>query len=186
MVDLRIASRYVKSLLSLAIEQGAVDAVHADMRMFDEVCDSHREFLVMMRSPIVKHDLKRDILEKLFKDKVHPLTWAILDIITRKNREALLPAIANDFHRAYNEYMEIGFSSVTTATPMDDSLRREMTAIAQKLSRRQKVELVEKVDASLIGGFVLNVGDQQVDASVASRLRSLRHSFSYNPYQKEI
>lgn len=186
MADNRIASRYVKSLLSLAIEQGAVEEVHADMLMFDQVCDSNRDFLLMMRSPIVKHDLKRDILEKLFKANVHPLTWSILDIITRKNREALLPAIADDFHRAYNEYMEIGFSRVTTAVPMDEALRKEMTAIASKMSRREKVELVEKVDASLIGGFILNVGDQQVDASVASRLRGLRHSFSHNPYQKEI
>lgn len=186
MADQRIASRYVKSLLSLAIDQNALEEVHRDMQMFDQVCESNRDFLVMMRSPIIKHDLKRDILEKLFRDRVHALTWAILDIITRKNREALLPAIADDFHRAYNEYKEIGFSRVTTAVKLDDSLRKEIIAVAQKLSRRQNIELVEKVDPALIGGFVLNVGDQQIDASVASRLRSLRHSFSYNPYQKEI
>ena len=186
MADQRVASRYVKSLLGLAIEQDALEAVHADMQMFDQVCDTNREFLLMMRSPIVKHDLKRDILERIFKKSVHPLTWAILDIITRKNREALLPAIANDFHRAYNEFKEIGFSKVTTASVLDDSLRAQLIAVARKLSKRDKIELSEKIDASLIGGFILQVGDQQIDASVSSRLRSLRHSFSYNPYQKEI
>lgn len=186
MIDQRIASRYVKSLLTLAIDQGALEEVAADMRMFDEVCDTNRDFLLMMRSPIVKHELKRDILERLFRQRVHVLTWSILDIITRKNREALLPAIANDFHRAYNEYKEIGFSRVSTAVPLDEKLREEIKAVARKLSRKQSVELVEKVDPALIGGFVLNVGDQQIDASIASRLRALKHSFSYNPYQKEF
>lgn len=186
MADSRVASRYVRSLLGLAVEQNALEPVHADMLMFDRVCDSNRDFLVMMRSPVIKHELKRDILEKLFKARVHKLTWAILDIITRKNRESLLPAIADNFHKAYNEYHKIGFATVTSATPLDAKLRGEINAVAMKLADRSKTELVEKVDASLVGGFILNVGDKQIDASIASKLRALKLNFSYNPYIKEF
>lgn len=186
MSNQRVASRYVKSLLGLAVEQNALDAVSRDMKMFDQLCDSNREFLVMLRSPIIKHERKRDILEKIFKGKVHNLTWAILDIITRKNREPLLPAIANDFHRAYNEYHGIGEASVTSAVAIDPALRAEVETIVRKLSRREKIELVEKVDPALIGGFVINVGDRRIDASVAGQLRSLKLNFSHNPYIKEI
>jgi len=186
MSNQRVASRYVKSLLGLAVEQNALDAVSRDMQMFDQLCDSNREFLVMLRSPIIKHERKRDILEKIFKGKVHNLTWAILDIITRKNREPLLPAIANDFHRAYNEYHGIGEASVTSAVAIDPALRAEVETIVRKLSRREKIELIEKVDPALIGGFVINVGDRRIDASVAGQLRSLKLNFSHNPYIKEI
>lgn len=186
MSNQRVASRYVKSLLGLAVEQNALEAVNKDMQMFDEVCDTNREFLVMLRSPIIKHERKRDILERIFKGKVHNLTWAILDIITRKNREPLLPAIANDFHRAYNEHHGIGEATLISAVAVDDSLRKEIESIARKLSKRDKTELVEKVDPSLIGGFVLNVGDRRIDASVAGKLRSLKLNFSHNPYKKEI
>jgi len=186
MTSQRVASRYVKSLLGLAVEQKALDAVNRDMQMFDNLCDSNREFLVMLRSPIIKHERKRDILEKIFKGKVHNLTWAILDIITRKNREPLLPAIANDFHRAYNEYHGIGEASVTSAVPIDPALRAEVEAIVRKLSSREKIELVEKVEPALIGGFVINVGDRRIDASVSGQLRSLKLKLSHNPYIKEI
>lgn len=186
MTSQRVASRYVKSLLGLAVEQNALDAVSRDMQMFDQLCDSHREFLVMLRSPIIKHERKRDILERIFKGKVHHLTWAILDIITRKNREPLLPAIANDFRRAYNEYYGIGEASLTSAVAIDAALRSEIEAIARKLSKRDKTELVEKVDPALIGGFVLNVGDRRIDASVAGKLRAMKLNFSHNPFKKEI
>ena len=186
MADQRVASRYVKSLLGLAIEQGAVEAVHADMQLFDQICDSNREFLLMMRSPIIKHDLKRDMLEKIFKTNVHKLTWSILDIITRKNRESLLPAIADEFHKAYNEYKGIGFASVSTAIKVDPELRKEIESLAKQISDRKQIELEEKVNPELIGGFLLNVGDRQIDATVASKLRALRLTFSQNPYQKEI
>lgn len=186
MADQRVASRYVKSLLGLAVEQNALESVHQDMKMFDELCDKNRDFLVMLRSPIIKHERKRDILGKIFKGKVHPLTWAILDIITRKNREPLLPAIANDFHRAYNEYQGVGLASVTTAFAIDQSIRSEIEAIAIKLSSLQKTELVEKVDPSLIGGFILNVGDQRIDTSISGKLKSMRLKFSYNPYKREF
>ncbi len=186
MADVRVASRYVRSLLSLAVDQNALEEVHNDMLMFDRVCDSNRDFLVMLRSPVIKHDHKRDILEKLFKSRVHSLTWAILDIITRKNREPLLPAIADNFHKAYNEYHGIGFASVTSAVQLDAKLRAEIDTVAKKLSDRSKTELKEKVDPALIGGFILNVGDKQIDASIASKLRALKLSFSYNPYLKEI
>ena len=168
------------------MEQKALEAVHEDMLMFDRVCDSNRDFLVMMRSPVIKHELKRDILEKLFKKRVHALTWAILDIITRKNRESLLPAIADTFHKAYNEYHGIGFASITSSVALDSKLKAQIEKVAQQLSNRSKTELEEKVDPSLIGGFILNVGDKQIDASIASKLRILKHSFSYNPYLKEI
>lgn len=186
MTDHRVASRYVKSLLGLAVEQNALEAVHADMVMFDGVCDTNREFLLMMRSPIIKHDLKRDLLERIFKKNVHPLTWSILDIITRKNRESLLPAIADEFHVAYNEFKGIGFASVTTAIEIDPAVRKEIEEIAKKLSTRSQVELETKVNPDLIGGFVLNVGDRQIDASVSSKLNALRLTFKQNPYQKEI
>jgi F-type H+-transporting ATPase subunit delta len=186
MADARVASRYVRSLLGLAVEQKALEAVHDDMLMFDRVCDSNRDFLVMMRSPVIKHELKRDILEKLFKQRVHPLTWAILDIITRKNRESLLPAIADSFHKAYNEHNGIGFASVISTVPLDAKLKAEIEKVAQQLSNRSKTELEEKVDPSLVGGVILNVGDKQIDASIASKLRVLKHNFSHNPYLKEI
>jgi F-type H+-transporting ATPase subunit delta len=186
MAESRVALRYVKSLLGLAVEKKALDAVHDDMLLFSKVCKENRAFTLMLRNPIIKHDKKREILEKLFKGKVNALTLAIFDIITRKNREPLLPAIAEGFHLAYNEHNGVGGASVITAVPLDKKLREEIEQIVKKLNDKTKVEMTEKVDAELIGGFVLNVGDRQIDASVKSRLKALKVKFSQNPYIKEF
>jgi F-type H+-transporting ATPase subunit delta len=186
MAETRVASRYVKSLLGLAEEQKAVEAVHSDMLLFAKVADENHTFALMLRNPIIKHDKKKEILEKIFKGKVHALTLAIFDIITRKNREGILIDIAKQFHTAYNEYKGITKGTVITATPLDASLRKELELIVKKISNKKEVELVEKVDADMIGGFVLNVGDRQIDASIKNKLKELKLKFTYNPYVKEF
>jgi len=154
MADLRVASRYVKSLLGLAVEQGVLEEVHKDMLSFVVICKESRAF--------------------------------IMDILTRKNREPLLLPIAKEFHNAYNEYKGISKAFITTTIPIDKGLRTEIEKIVKKLSDKKVVELDEKVDKSLIGGFILNVGDRQIDASIKSKLEKLKLGFSENPYIKEF
>ncbi|NOT75467.1 MAG: ATP synthase F1 subunit delta [Cyclobacteriaceae bacterium] len=186
MADLRVASRYVKSLLGLAVEKGAVEAVHQDMLLFSKICAENRDFTVMLRSPVIRHEKKRAVLDKIFSGKVNPLTMAIIDILTKKNREPLLPAIAAEFHNAYNEYKGIGKAYITTTIPMDQELRAKIETIVKKLSAQKQVEIHEKVDKDLIGGFILNVGDRQIDASIRSKLKSLKMKFTENFYVKEF
>src|SRR5688500_16174238 len=107
MADIRAASRYVKSLLGLAVEQNALEQDHNDMQLFTKVVEANREFRLMLLNPIIKHDVKREILGKIFKDKVSALTLSFFDILTRKNREPLLTSIAKEFHNADNEYKGI-------------------------------------------------------------------------------
>lgn len=186
MASTRVASRYVKSLLGLAVEKGALEEVHKDMQLFSKTCNESYEFVMLLRSPIVKHDKKKAILDELFKGKVHNLTLAIFDIITRKNREPLLPMIAHEFHDAYNEHKGIGKATITTTIPMDKLLRNEVEAIVKKLNNKKQIELTEKVDEELIGGFVLQVEDKQIDASVKNKLKSLKVTLSHNPFIKEF
>ncbi len=186
MADVRVASRYVKSLLGLAVERNVLDRVHEDMQMLDRIFGTNRDLLNMLRSPIIRHEKKRSVLEKIFKGKVNSLTFDIIEILTRKNRESLLQPIAKQFHVAFNEYKGIGKATVTTTVPMDDSLRAEIETIVKQLSKKTKIELEEKVDQNLIGGFVLNVEDHQIDASIKSKLKSLKWKFSQNPYVKEL
>lgn len=184
MADGRVASRYVKALLGLAVDQGVLEPVHQDMISFDVICTRNRDLLNMLRSPIIRHEKKRNVLEKIFKGKVHPLTFSILDILTRKNRESLLLPIAREFHSAYNEYKGIGTATVTTAAPMDADLRAEIEAVVKQISNKKHIELVEKVNADLVGGFVLDVENRQVDASIKGKLKALKWKFSESTYVK--
>ncbi len=186
MSEFRAASRYVRSLLGLAEEQGALDAVHEDMQLISKTCDDSFELVSLLRSPIVKHDKKKIILDKIFTGKVHKLTLAIIEIVTRKNREALLPTIAHEFHNAYNDFKGIQKATITSTIVLDKELRDEIGEIVKKLGDKKIIELEEKVDKDLIGGFILNVGDKQIDASISSKLKALKVMFKQNPYAKEF
>lgn len=186
MSDFRAASRYVKSLLGLAQEQGVLEEVHKDMQLIDKACNENFELVSLLRSPLIKHDKKKAILYKIFEGKVHKLTLAIIDIVTRKNRETLLPAIAKEFHNAYNDFKGIQKAIITSTVTLDTEIRNEIVEIVKKLSGKKTIELEEREDVNLIGGFILNVGDKQVDASISNKLKALKLLFQHNPYVKEF
>ena len=174
----RSASRYAKSLLELARDKGKLDEVHQDMLLFNKVCDENFAFVLMLRNPIINHPKKRAVLHGLFKSKTDPLTMAILDITTRKNREKLLPVIAKEFHYQYNIERGIQEASITTTFELDDSLRKKFNEIIIEISKAKTLSLEEKIDENIIGGFLLKVGDKQVDESISNKLKQLRLKLS--------
>lgn len=186
MSEFRAASRYAKSLLQLADDKGVLEEVHHDMLSLYQLCDESRDFQLMLKNPIIKSDKKLTILEKIFKGKVNEMTMAIFGIITRKNRTKLLPGIAKEFHEQYNLLKGIEVAKVTTAVPLSEQLRSKIKDLVKSISSKNEVELKEVVDKDIIGGFILNVGDRQIDDSLKSKIKALELKFSQNPYIKEF
>ncbi len=185
MSGIRIASRYAKSLLNLCIEQGQLDLVQADMKLLDEAMDANRDLRVMLASPVVKADKKIDILNMIFKDKLSVVTMSFITLLAKKGREGLLHEVAESFNLQVHTHKGIAEAVVTSAVALDPSSRQRILDSAIKLAG-SKVELQEKVDASLIGGFILKVGDKQIHSSLVNRLKLLRREFADNPYIPEI
>ena len=186
MSELRVASRYAKSLLDLAEEQGTLEQVKQDMDLFNKTLNENRDLRLLLRNPIVKHDKKLAILRAVFGGKVSILTEKFFTIVTQKNRESALEFIGSEFLTQYNTLRGVQTAEVTTAMPLTPALRAEVESLVRQQTGLQQVILTEKVDASLIGGFVLRVGDRQIDDSVSFRLRKLRTEFSKNPYQSQL
>ncbi|MEK6479112.1 ATP synthase F1 subunit delta [Catalinimonas sp. 4WD22] len=185
MVNTRVASRYAKSLLDLAVEKKVLKDVYQDMVFFLETCKSNRDFVLMLRNPIIGHEKKKMVLYALFKNKFNPATLALFDIITRKNRESYLPAIAESFEIQYRQHQGIVKANVTTPMPLNDVLRKKFIDMVASQTGK-KIELEEKVDPSIIGGYVLKIGDQQIDNSVKAKLKTLSYDFSDDSYVKSI
>ena len=181
MSEIRIASRYAKSLLELANEKRVLGPVLKDMQQFESICDSNRDFATMLRNPVINHFQKLTILKEIFKGKVHKMTLSMLEIISRKNRAMYLPEISKEFRRQYNAFQGITEAKVTTVIPLNKGLRTEFIEIIKKITG-QDVELKEEVDDSIIGGFILKIGDRQIDDSINSRLQELKLKFSQNLY----
>ncbi|MCF0060870.1 ATP synthase F1 subunit delta [Dyadobacter chenwenxiniae] len=171
-----VASRYAKSLIELAKEQNVLEAVYQDMLLFKDTADKNRGLMLALKSPVVRHEKKLNILKALFETRVNAVSYAIFTIITKKNREAILDEIANEFVKAYNLFQGIQRATVATTTPLTDELRKQFTDIVTASTGRT-VQLAEKIDPNLIGGYVLTIDDRQIDASLRSRLNELKLQF---------
>jgi F-type H+-transporting ATPase subunit delta len=185
MSEYRIASRYSKSLIDLAVEKNKLEDIKADMELFSKVCEENRDFVLMLNNPILESLRKAAIIKKVFKGKVQEMTSLFFDIVSRKHRESVLPEMAKVFKQLYNEHKGIITAEVTTTFKLDDSLRSEVIKIVKEISNKE-VELNEKVDEALIGGFLIRVGDKQIDETIQSKLNDLRRELTQNQYIKQI
>lgn len=176
MSESTVAFRYAKSLISLAQEQNLVDEVYQDMTFFKQTADNNRDLMLALRSPIIRNEKKQSMLKAIFKPHVNPVSYSIFDIITKKSRESIMYAIADEFIRQYNDLKGIQKAQVITTQPLTDELRKQFTNMVAKATGKT-VQLEESVDPKLIGGYVLRIGDRQVDASIRSQLNDLRLSF---------
>ena len=185
MSEIRVASRYAKSLLELAQEKNVLEKVNEDMKLFSKTVAQNRDFHLLLQNPIVKADKKLAVINAVFKGKVNEMTLAFFDIVARKNRESLLAFIAAEFETQFNLYKGIQKAKVTSAVPLTPALREEL-GLRLVAQTGKTIELEENVDPSLIGGFVLRVGDKQIDSSVRYNLRKLRNNFIDNSYITKI
>lgn len=179
------AHRYAKALLSLAKEKDQMSAVREDMQLIADAVSQSKDLDLLLKSPIVKADTKLHVLDKIFAGKIGELSQKYIHLITKKGRENNLGLIAQEFVHLSKVDEGLFQAKVVSAIPLTDDVRAEILTIAQKI-HSGRFELEEVVDASLIGGFILTVGDQRVDTSVKSQFRKLRQEFLKNPYVPEI
>lgn len=173
------ARRYARSLLDYAIERNEVEAVASDMELISNTCQASRELRLMLKSPIVKAEKKLAVIQKIFSGEIGSISLNFLEMIARKNREAILPQIASAFIKAYRAHLGIVTAEITSAVSLTDKARAEAIAFVKKFGK--KVELEERIDKKLIGGFIIRIGDKQYDASVVNRLNTLKTTF-LNPH----
>lgn len=182
----RIASRYAKSLIDLAQEQGKLDRVLEDVQSFQQVA-KNRDFLLMLRSPVVKADTKEKVFNQLFKGKYDEMTMAFLQILLRKGREAQLAEIANEYITQYKFIKHISRVKLVTASKLsDEAVKSIHDKLLASTSTDKNVELVTEVDPDLIGGFVIEFEDRLYDASIAHKLEELKKNFKHNLYISQI
>lgn len=182
----RLASRYAKSLLGLALETGQLEKVYADMQWLHSVTKSSRDFVNLLRSPIVKADKKLSILNAVTEGRVTELTKSFNRLLVTKGRESNLPEIIGAFIRQYKDHMNIHTVKLTTAVPVSDDIKRSLVEQLRKSTVMDNIELEASVDPELIGGFVLQAGDKLVDASIAYDLKAVTRQFENNDFIYKI
>lgn len=177
-----VASRYAKSLLDLSVEKKQLEETRKDMKLVQQVCVSSKDLVTLLNSPVVKTDKKVEILSAIFGKNVSKLTISFFTLLVNKRRESYIPEISKAFDELYKNKMNITTAVIKTAIGLDDKLKKRVLEIVKQASPNGEIELIEKVDPSIIGGFVLTISDRQLDESVKHKLAELKKNLLDNKY----
>lgn len=171
MNDGKISVRYAHALFQSALEKKILDKVYGDMTLILEVCRIP-EFKELLASPIIRPSKKAEIIQKTIGGNIDKLSGDFIALIAGNGRESFLPGIAREFIRATKEFKGITESVLTTAVKVDDNLKKRITDLVSGIFKT-KVELNEVIDKNILGGFILKVEDNYIDASVRNKLRKI-------------
>ena len=173
MNDSKISVRYAKAIFEQAREENVLDAVMTDMDFIGLCINQIPELKVLLDSPVIRTSEKKAILKKSLGDNVHPLSLSFFNLIFDNKREGYLESISRYSKYLYNREIGIKPAILLAPSKLDPALQEKIVrAISKKLDI--KMELKEQTDETLIGGFILRIEDQQIDASVASQLARIR------------
>lgn len=173
----RASIRYAKAVLQQANQTNTAAVLYGDMQSVYGTIENSRELQNVLQSPVIKAEDKKQALLKIFSGLTE-LTQALIGILVENKRTSLLADVAQSYINLYNEEQGVKVATVITAVPLSGELETKVLAKVKELTGSDKVTLKNEIDASIIGGFLLRVGDIQYNASIANQLGNLKREFS--------
>lgn len=172
MLNNQLAQKYAQAIFELASEQQALAAVEQQLQDVAAALTANADLQMFLLHPRVLPEVKKDTLRQIFGAELNENLLKFLYLLFDRHREALLPAIVQEFNRLANDQRNICEAQVTAALPLTEA---QQQALADKLGRvtGKTVTLKVAIDPSLIGGVIVQIGDKRIDGSVARQLRVL-------------
>jgi F-type H+-transporting ATPase subunit delta len=175
--EITIARVYSGAMLRLAEAKGEADAFLDELDELVALLDAHEDLDGFLASPMIDPDVRKVSIEKLFRGKASDLLVDALQILNDKERLDLIRAVAQTYRLDHAEMRGWVDASVRTAVPLSDALRAQLEEVVGRRTG-MKGRLVEAVDESLLGGVVVQIGDEKLDASITSKLQRLGEALS--------
>ena len=172
MNDSKISVRYARAIFQSAQEKKILDKVYQDMIFISEIC-KNKETKEFLHSPIIIPSKKEAIFHKMVEGNIEKITLSLLDLIVKNGRESFIPAIARNFIHETKKFKGITESVLTTAIKVDDNVRKQIIDLISTVFNTE-VELKENLDPEIVGGFILQVDDNYIDASIRNKLRKIK------------
>ena len=167
-----VAGVYARAMLDLAAAQGQEDELLAEMHDLARTVEDDAELATFLASPLVSSEARAEVLEKVFRRRASDLLVDSLEVINRKGRLGLLPAIAAAYRDEYRELRGLVDVRVTTAVALNEAQRTSLSGAIAGFTGKQP-QLIERVDPSILGGLVVEVAGEKVDSSLATRLHDV-------------
>jgi F-type H+-transporting ATPase subunit delta len=182
----KVANRYAKALFTLAVETNQLETVNKDIAMLAAV--DHEEFRRVLMSPVIRGEKKAELFRAVYGGRVSELTSKFFNLVFQKGRVTSLAEIRDDFEEQYRVYKKVKIVRLTTAVPISDTLLEDLRKGVQANPQYKDytLEMETYVDDRIVGGFVLQIGDDLYDASIRHDLDVIKKQFVENMYIQKI
>lgn len=167
-----ISVRYTKALFSLALDKDMLDVVKNDMETVYVVMNESKELQQVFQNPVLKPSNKNKIINLIFKS-FNKITISFIGILIKNRREEYLHDISRNFLEKYKQYKGIETTVLTTAVSVDNEMLEKVKELIKKVIKKE-IDISNQIDDRIIGGFLIRVGDRQIDASVQSHLSKIK------------
>lgn len=178
---MQVARTYARALYEEAEASSKTDAVDADVELIRVSLADSRELVNLFRSPVIPREKKAKVVRGLFKDRLDPLTFRLLEVLVEKQREAMFTDVVNAYQELRNRQEGIIEARARVAAALSEEDRMELVAALERLTGKTvRLQVVE--DEELIGGVVIRIGDTVYDGSVRHHLEMLREKMEVGSY----
>ena len=172
------AEVYGEALFDLAVESNCVDSWAEQIKTAELAFSENPDFLELLTHPKITKEEKLAVVEAVFKGHVDDAVTGLLTVIVEKSRCAEIPAVFALFLDKVREYRKIGVASVVSATELSAEQKKRIEDKLLSQTKYESFEMKYDIDASLIGGMVIRIGDRVVDASIKSKIERMAASLS--------
>lgn len=172
----KAAVRYAKAILSFALEQKTEVHVNNDMLMIVNTINENKELELFINSPVLKSEIKKAALNKLFSSKISETSIALINLLVENKRLSLLKEVAKKYEILFDDLKGIEVAIVTTAVPLTEELSKQVLLKVNEITGKEAT-IENIVNPEIIGGFILRIGDVQYDASITNKLQKLKRQF---------
>lgn len=185
MKGIRPALRYARAILNIAKDSGLETEVNADMQFISATISESDDLQTMLKSPVIKAADKNKVLQAIFNGKVNTVSLGLFNLLEENKRMVMLQPIAQQYTIIYDFLKSMDTAKVTTAVPLTKELEEKVLQKVVEITGN-KTSLENTVDPSILGGFILRVGDMQYDASISNHFNELRKEFDDSQYIPKI
>jgi len=174
----QVLEPYAEALMSLAQSNELIDRFGEDISSLLNLLENSEELKVFLESPIVPAESKKGVLRQIGGDQIHPFIMNFLMILVDRRRISFLEGIFQQFQKLLRQLKQIVVAKVTSAIELTDAQRQSVSEKVRGMTNANQVELDTKIDPDLIGGVIIQVGSQVIDASLRGQLRRIGLSLS--------
>ncbi|MGQ9872374.1 ATP synthase F1 subunit delta [Leptodesmis sp.] len=168
-----ILERYAQALLSLAQDSNILDQVGNDINSIFDVLKHSPDLQEFLNNPLIKLSDKKAVLNRILGDSVHPYTRNFVQVLVDRRRIMFLEGICKEFQALLRKLNQTVLAEVTSARELTDDQKNSLREKVLAMTGARQVELETRIDPELIGGVVIRIGSQVIDASLRGQLRRL-------------